>query len=662
MNRLADATSPYLLQHAGNPVDWYPWGPEALERARQEDKPILLSIGYAACHWCHVMERESFEDEETARLMNELVVAVKVDREERPDLDAIYMDAVQAMTGHGGWPMTVFLTPEGVPFFAGTYFPKEDRHGLPAFTKVLTAVAGAWRDRRGEVVEQGSRVLAVVENESRHAASREPLSEHLLFEAHTNLRRSFDPTWGGFGGAPKFPQPMALEFLLRSHLRGLAESLEMAERTLDRMASGGIHDHLGGGFHRYSVDERWHVPHFEKMLYDNAQLARLYVHAWQVTGANRYRRVAEDTLGYLERELRHPDGGFFSSQDADSDGEEGAFFAWTWEQLVDLVGEDGAGAFGATPAGNWEKGRNVLLLGEGRAEPDEGLGRRLFEARERRVKPATDDKVLTAWNGLAVAAFAEAGRAFDEPRYVDAAVRAAEFVVANLRRADGRLLRSWRDGRASGVGYLDDHALLADGLLTLYETTFDPRWFHEARSLAAAMIELFSDAQGGGFFQTGSDAEALVIRPKELFDNAVPSGNSAAATVLQRLALLTGEVELERAGVGALRAVADLMVRAPSVLGQALSALDLYVGPSREVAIVGQPGADDTDRLLREVHGRFLPNVVVAAAPPGRQDGIALLHDRASVEGKATAYVCQRFVCQLPVTDPEALAAQLTGR
>ncbi len=662
MNRLAGETSPYLLQHADNPVDWYPWGPEALAKAREHDKPILLSIGYAACHWCHVMEHESFEDDGTARIMNELYVPVKVDREERPDLDAIYMDAVQAMTGHGGWPMTVFLTPDGVPFFAGTYFPKEDRHGLPAFTKVLTAVADVWRERRDDVLEQGGRVLAAIEQESRRAPSAEPLTEHILFEAHANLGRTFDPSWGGFGGAPKFPQPMALEFLLRCHVRGLAGSLEMAERTLDRMAGGGMHDQVGGGFHRYSVDERWHVPHFEKMLYDNAQLARLYVHAWQVSGSDRYRRVAEDTLVYLERELRHPQGGFFSSQDADSEGEEGTFFAWTWDELVELVGEQGARAFGATPEGNWEHGRNVLWLGEGGTEPEDELRMRLFDARERRVKPATDDKVLAGWNGLAISALAEAGRAFGEPRYVDLAVEAARFVLTNLRRDDGRLLRSWREGRASGLAYVDDHALLADALVTLYETTFDPPWLVEAQSLAAAMLELFGDPKGGGFFQTGSDAEALVIRPKELFDNAVPSGNSTAAMVLQRLTLLTGEVELERAGVDALRAVADRMVRAPSVLGQALSALDLYLGPSREIAIVGERGAEDTERLVHEVHGRYLPNVVVAVGGPDHDDQIPLLSERSMVDGKPTAYVCQRFVCQLPVTDPEALAAQLTAR
>jgi uncharacterized protein len=660
-NRLAGETSPYLLQHAHNPVDWYPWGPEALARAKEEDKPILLSIGYAACHWCHVMEEESFEDEETARLMNELVVPVKVDREERPDLDGIYMDAVQSMTGRGGWPMTVFLTPQGEPFFAGTYFPKEDRHGLPAFTKVLTAIADVWRNRREDVLEQGRRVVVAIEQGSRPAESREPLTDHVLLEAHAGLRRQFDPEWGGFGGAPKFPQPMTIEFLLRCHLRGYADALATAEQTLDRMAAGGIHDQIGGGFHRYSVDERWHVPHFEKMLYDNAQLARLYVHGWQVTGNEGYRRVARDTLEYLLRELRHPDSGFFSSQDADSEGEEGKFFAWTWDGLVEQAGEDAARLLGATPGGNWEDGTNVLWLPSGEPPPDD-VRQRLFEARERRVKPATDDKVLAAWNGLAIIAFAEAGRAFEEPRYVEAAVAAADFVLSRLRRGDGRLLRSWRDGRASGLGYLDDHALMAEACLTLYETTFDVRWFTEARKLADAILALFPDQEGGGFFQTGSDAEALVVRPKELFDNAVPSGNSAAALVLQRLAMLTGEIEYERAGVGALRIVRDLLVRAPTMFGQALSALDLHVGPGREVAIVGNPGAEDTHRMVEQVHRHFLPNVVLAVGPPGTDGVVPLLADRPAVDGRATAYVCEHFACQMPVTDPEALAAQLIDR
>ena len=657
-NRLAGQTSPYLLQHAHNPVDWYPWGPEALERAGREDKPILLSIGYAACHWCHVMERESFEDEATARLMNENFVCVKVDREERPDLDAIYMDAVQAMTGSGGWPMTVFLTPQGTPFYAGTYFPRESRHGLPAFTRVLAALAENWRERRADALEQGRRVIEGIAHASRARESQDPLHDEVLLLAHAGLRRAFDPRWGGFGGAPKFPQPTTLEFLLRCHLRGYEESLHMVTRTLDRMAAGGLYDQIGGGFHRYSVDERWQVPHFEKMLYDNAQLARVYARAWQVTGREPYRRVATETLDYLLREMRHPECGFFSSQDADSEGEEGRFFAWTWDELVALAGEEVARYFGASPNGNWESGRNVLWIPEEREFAIEEARKALFDARGRRVRPATDDKVLAAWNGLAVSAFAEAGRMFGREDYVMAATTAADFVLARMRGERGRLLRAWRDGRGGGPGYLDDYALMISACLTLYETTFDSRYFEEARTLGDEMLRLFRDLDGGGFFQTGSDAEALVIRPKELLDSAVPSGNSVAADVLQRLYLFTGEAEYERAGLSALRLVRDLTSRAPSAFGQALSALDLYLSKPKEVAIVGDPLAEDTRRLAALVHGRFLPNAVLAV---GRGDSaIPLLQDRPRLEGRATAYVCEGFVCQRPVTEPEALAAQLT--
>jgi uncharacterized protein YyaL (SSP411 family) len=666
-NRLAGETSPYLLQHANNPVDWYPWGSEALEEAAREDKPILLSIGYAACHWCHVMERESFEDEGTARVMNDHFVPIKVDREERPDLDSIYMDAVQSMTGQGGWPMTVFLAPDGTPFYAGTYFPKEERHGIPSFTRVLEAVAEAWRDRREGIEEQGRRVAQSLERISALGESSEPLSEHVLVEAHAGLRQAFDGRWGGFGSAPKFPQPMTLEFLLRGHLRGYEGALEMVERTLERMAAGGMYDQLGGGFHRYSVDQRWHIPHFEKMLYDNAQLARVYLRAWQVTGRDHYQRISRETLDYLLREMRHSEGGFFSSQDADSDGEEGKFFVWTWDELVPLAGEHVARLLGATPQGNWE-GTNVLWIPEpldadgeaavAAARPD------LLRAREGRNRPATDDKILASWNGLAISAFAEAGRALSERRYVEAAVGAAEFVLTNLRDPDGRLLRSWREGPGSIPAFLDDHAMMAEACLTLWETTFDLRFIREARRLADEMLRLFRDPDGGGLFQTGSDAEALVIRPKELVDNAVPSGNSVAAEVLQRLALLTGEEEYERAGVSALRLVRDHLTRAPAGFGHALCALDLYLSTVREVAIVGDPAGEDTGRLVREVHGRFLPHRVLAVAGPGdsqAQADVALLRDRSPLDGKATAYVCERFVCQRPVTDPVDLVAQLTS-
>jgi uncharacterized protein YyaL (SSP411 family) len=658
-NRLANATSPYLLQHADNPVDWHEWGEEAFRRAREEDRPILLSVGYAACHWCHVMERESFEDADIARLMNERFVCVKVDREERPDVDAIYMEAVQAMSGQGGWPMTVFLTPEGQPFVAGTYFPPEDRRGMPSFPRVLEAVSEAWRDRRDDLVAQGRRVVEAIGRDL--VPSAEPLTEEVLRQALDGLGDAFDPEWGGFGAAPKFPQPMTLEFLLRCHLRGWERALDMVTLTLDRMAAGGIHDHLAGGFHRYSTDRVWLVPHFEKMLYDNAQLARLYTHAWQVTGRDGYRRVAETTLDYILRELRHRDGGFLSAQDADSEGEEGLFFVWDWDELVREVGEEVAEALGAGPEGTWE-GRNVLWRPSGEAEVPEAARRKLLQLRERRVKPATDDKVLAAWNGLAISALAGTGRAIGRSDYVDAAVRAADFVLSALRREDGRLARAWRDGRTSGPAFLDDHALMAAACLDLYETTFDVRWFDEARELAAEMLRLFHDAEGGGFYQTPSDAERLVIRPKDLFDNAVPSGASVAAEVLQRLALFTGEAEEERAAVSALRVIRDLMVRAPHGFGHALGALDLYLSAAKEVAIVGDPGDEATRALVAEVWRRYLPNSVLAVTAPNDADAakaVPLLADKTLVDGRPAAYVCERLVCQRPVTEPGDLAAQL---
>jgi uncharacterized protein YyaL (SSP411 family) len=676
-NRLAGETSPYLLQHAHNPVDWYPWGPEALERARREDKPILLSVGYAACHWCHVMERESFEDPVTASLMNEHFVSIKVDREERPDVDAIYMDAVQAMTGHGGWPLTTFLTPEGEPFYAGTYFPDEARHGMPAFHTVLTAIADAWRHQRDEVLTQGRRVVDTIGRASAMEASRDPLSDELLDGAMAALRRGFDERWGGFGGAPKFPQPMTLELLLRLHLRQAPGALEMLTTTLDRMADGGVYDQVGGGFHRYSTDATWHVPHFEKMLYDNAQLVRLYVRAWQVTREGRYRQIATETCEYLLREMQHPEGGFFSSQDADAEGVEGKFFVWSWDELVSLVGEEVARALGAAPQGNWESSnvlwtpRPVAAVAEElgldglELEQDVQTGRvELFEIREGRVHPSTDDKILAGWNGLAISALAEAGRALGEPAYVEAATRAAGFVLTHLRGDTGRLLRSWRNGRSGRPGYSDDHALMAEACLTLYETTFELRWFEEARALADELLRLFHDDERGGFFQTGSDAESLVVRPKELYDNAVPSGNSVAADVLQRLAHLTGETAYERAGVSALRLVRDGMASAPTAFGQALSALDLHLSPVKEVAIVGDLDAEETRAMIDEVTvKRFLPNHVLAVMAPDDAESprrVTLLSDRVAIEGRPTAYVCQDFLCRLPVTDPEALAGQLS--
>ncbi|MBI4259321.1 MAG: thioredoxin domain-containing protein, partial [Actinobacteria bacterium] len=530
--------------------------------------------------------------------------------------------------------------------------------------------------RREEARGQARRVLEAIRGSGALRASEDPLSEDVLRRAYQVLEQAFDPEWGGFGRAPKFPQPMTVEFLLRCHARGYPGALDMVRLTLDRMAGGGVYDQVGGGFHRYAVDGRWHVPHFEKMLYDNAQLARLYARAWLLTGEPRYRRVAEETLDYLLREMRHPGGGFFSSQDADSEGVEGRFFVWSHDELVEVGGEAVAAYFGAVPGGNWE-GTNVLwtplplelVAAETGVEEDDLRGRveearaELLARRERRVRPGTDDKVLAAWNGLAISAFAEAGRAFGEARYVEAAVDAAGFVLSELRDERG-LLRSWREGKAGGPGFLDDHAIMAEACLTLYETTFDLRWFREAGALAEQVVERFHDDAAGGFYQTAADAEALITRPKELFDNAVPSGNSVAAEVLQRLALFTGDPDTERFGVSALRLVRDLLVRAPSGLGHALSALDLYLSPVREVAIVGDPSADDTRRLVGEVWERYLPNRVLAVGAPGDDEAAAtvpLLAGRPSVDGRATAYVCERFVCRQPVTEPEALAAQLTG-
>jgi uncharacterized protein len=663
MNRLSRETSPYLLQHAENPVDWYPWGEEALAAATADDRPIFLSIGYAACHWCHVMERESFEDAETASFLNEHFVPIKVDREERPDLDGIYMDAVQSMTGQGGWPLSAFLTPDGRPFFAGTYFPKEALHGMPSFRQVLEAIAEAWRDRRADIERQGGRIVEAISKAASMPGSHEPLTSEIATRALDELRKAFDERWGGFGGAPKFPQPMTLEFVLRMAVRGTPDALHMLATTLDRMASGGVYDQVGGGFARYSTDAAWHVPHFEKMLYDNAQLAQLYVRAWLLTRDDRYRRVATETLDYLRREMRHAEGGFFSSQDADAEGVEGKFSTWSWNELVALVGEEAATAFGARPEGNWE-GTNVLWLPNG-GEP-EGLDldearRVLFETRERRTRPATDDKILTAWNAMAIQAFAEAGRAFDEPGFVETSETCLRFLLANLRRHDGRLLRSWRAGVPGRPAFCDDHALLASACLTLYSTTGEIGWFREAVALGEALVELFHDPDRGGFFQTGTDDDPLVLRPKELYDNAVPSGNSAAADVLQRLALLTGDPRWERIGVSAIRLVRDALGRASTAFGHALVALDLYLGPSREVAIIGSLEHPGTRALMNEVlRERFLPNVVLACAPEGTVlEGPALLENRPQVDGTPTAYVCEHFSCRLPVTRPEDLAKQL---
>ncbi len=626
MNRLAAETSPYLLQHSENPVDWYPWGEEALARARGEDRPILLSIGYAACHWCHVMEHESFEDAETARLMNEHFVNVKVDREERPDLDAVYMDAVVTMTGHGGWPMTVFLTPEGEPFFGGTYFPPAPRHGLPSFRQVLEAVAQAYRERRADVARSARQLVESVRGSAELAPSSEPLTDSVLGEAAGALRRSFDPEWGGFGGAPKFPPASVLEFLLR---RG---ELDLVTKTLDGMAAGGMYDLVGGGFHRYSVDDRWLVPHFEKMLYDNALLVPTYLHAWVVTGEERYRRVAEDTCEYLLRDLALPDGGFASSQDADTDGVEGLTYTWT--------ADEGVPAELLRP---FEHGRSIV-----RGELDPELRPRLLEERSRRPQPGRDDKAIAAWNGLALAALAEAARRLPSNRLLLSAERLGNFLLSGLSSPDGRLFRTWRDGRASIPGYLEDYADVAHGLLELHVATGEVRWLEEANRLARLAVDLFADDERGGFFMAAHDAEQLVARKKDLDDNPVPSGNSMLAHVLLRLARIYGDDELERRAAGVLRIVHGALPRAPSAFGWALCAVDLYLSPPRELAIIGRPG----DEIARAALAPFDPNAVVAFGP---SEAVPLLAGKAQVAGKPTLYLCERFACRAPVTDPTAL-------
>ncbi len=673
-NRLAGATSPYLLQHAQNPVAWQEWGPEALEEARRRDVPILLSIGYAACHWCHVMERESFENEATARLMNEWYVPIKVDREERPDLDAVYMDAVQAMTGQGGWPMTVFLTPDGRPFYGGTYFPPEDRHGMPGFGRVLASVHDAWINRRDELLQQGSALLQHIERATQLPRSDDGLSEDTFRRAVEVLRRSFDAEWGGFGSAPKFPQPMTLEFLLRMHARGIVGALDMAKRTLTKMARGGVFDQVGGGFHRYSVDRVWLVPHFEKMLYDNAQLLRLYTRGWQVAGDDLYRETALLTAGYLLREMRHPDGGFYSSQDADSEGVEGKYYVWSLDDLVQTAaphGVDAASFFAATADGNWD-GVNVLWRPRdddvvaveqgttvaGLTAAMQTVRENLLAERSTRVAPGTDDKVLASWNGLAISGLAEAGRVFGRSDLIDAAVASALFVLAELRDGTGRLQRSWREGRTSGKAFLDDYAAMANACLDLYETTFDEQWFTESLGLADDAIRLFGDDPGGGFFDTGSDAELLVVRPKDLFDNAVPAGNSMMIEVLLRLSALTGDTSYEDRAERSLRALQTALANAPAGFGHALGALDLALARAKEIAISGDPSAEDARRLAAVTWSRYLPNRVLAVGP-SEGSRVPLLRDRPQLHGRATAYVCERFVCKRPVNEPDELAGVL---
>lgn len=662
-NHLIHETSPYLLQHADNPVDWYPWSAEAFDKASRENKPVLLSIGYSACHWCHVMAHESFENEAIAELMNENFVNIKVDREERPDLDQIYMNAVQMMTHHGGWPMTVFLTPDAVPFYGGTYYPPEDRYNMPGFPRVLISVAEAYRDRQDDIRETGVSLVNELQRMSTTGGSDHPIEPELLDAAYVGIVRNYDSSNGGFGGAPKFPPAMTLEFLLRTHARtGNHDALQMVSHTCRKMANGGMYDQLGGGFHRYSTDARWLVPHFEKMLYDNALLSRLYLHYFQVSGESLARETVEGILDYVLREMTHADGGFYSTQDADSEGHEGKFFVWSMDEIRSALGDNDARTFASyynlTESGNFE-GKNIPnVTVSADAELRASLAdsrRKLFELREQRVKPDRDEKILTAWNGLMLASFAEAGVVLNRPDYTDAARRNAEFVLRSLR-GDGALLRTWKDGVAKFNAYLEDYAFLTEGLVTLYETTGEFRWMTEALALTDRMIDEFWDEEGGGFFFTGKSHENLIVRSKDYFDNATPSGNSVAALVLLRLGILTGNERYRNLATAVLREIADQARRYPSGFGYALSAADFLLSTPKEVAIVG----GDIGLLLTESWRRYLPNKVVAPSVSGEVEGILLLENRPMVNGLATAYVCENYTCQQPVTDVSDLERQLS--
>ena len=680
-NRLSKETSPYLLQHAHNPVDWFPWGDEAFEVARREQKPVLLSIGYSACHWCHVMEHESFENEAIAKLMNENFVNIKVDREERPDLDQIYMSAVQMMTHHGGWPMTVFLTPDGVPFYAGTYFPPEDRYNMPGFPRVLISVADAYRERPDDIQQTAVSVLGELKRTVAAAESSEPLTTELLDTGFKGIIKNYDSTNGGFGGAPKFPPAMTLEFLLHTYYRtGNQQALEIVRHTCRKMAEGGIYDQLGGGFHRYATDARWLVPHFEKMLYDNALLSRIYLHYHQVSGDNAARMIAEGVLDYVVREMTDSAGGFYSTQDADSEGVEGKFFVWSKEEIEGLLGKQDAALFAAyynvTDTGNFE-GENILnVTGDlpevaGAAdvsieELNQALARGraiLFAAREKRVKPERDEKILTAWNGLMLAAFAEAGAILQRPDYLEVARKNAQFILDNLRR-DGLLLRTYKDGQAKLNAYLEDYSFFIDGLVTLFEASGELVWLEQALVLTAKMVDEFWDNEDGGFFFTGRSHEELIVRSKDFFDNATPAGNSVAAEVLLRIGLLTDTDDYQRRTAAILRLMASAFERYPSGFGRLLCVLDFYLGTPKEIALIGEPGTTETQALRDQIWRPYLPNKVIAQTSSGNTkiaEIVPLLRDRPQLNGKATVYVCEHFSCKNPTSSVEELASQLAS-
>ena len=674
-NRLSQETSPYLLQHADNPVDWYAWGPEALERAKREDKPILLSIGYAACHWCHVMAHESFEDEETARVMNEHFVNIKVDREERPDLDGIYMQAVQAMTGQGGWPMTMFLLPDGSPFYGGTYFPPDDKHGLPSFRRVLQSVTDAYARRRDGVAQSAEQLKQIYQGNLAAARSSGSLNPQMLDVAYRALSAGYDTQNGGFGGAPKFPATMVLDFLLRYWKRsGTSHALEIVATSFRKMARGGIYDHVGGGFARYAVDATWLVPHFEKMLYDNALLARLGAHLWQATEDGELERVTIETVEWVEREMTSPEGGFYSSLDADSEGHEGKFYVWSEVEIDSLLGED-APAFksyyGVRAGGNFE-GKNILFVARDHAAAAEHAGvdidlletiltkgrRVLYAARAKREWPARDEKILASWNGLMLRGVSTAARVFERPDFRSLAVRNAEFLMREMVR-DGRVMRSHKEGVTRIGGFLEDHAAVALGFLAVYEMTFDEQWIERARQVADAMIEWFWDDQTGAFFDTARDAEQLITRPRDVTDNATPSGTSLAVELLLHLAELQQDADYRRRAAFTLESMTEPMTRFPTAFGHLLGCTDMEVNGAIEVALVGKTSSAKFKALERAVAEQYVPSLVLAGGEAGGVALVKLLEDRPLVDGQPTAYVCRSYSCDRPVTEPAALSEQL---
>ena len=682
-NRLTNETSPYLLQHAHNPVDWYRWGAEAFERAATEDKPIFLSIGYSTCHWCHVMAHESFEDEEIAGIMNEHFVSIKVDREHRPDVDQIYMNAVAMMTGSGGWPLSVFLTPEGKPFFGGTYFPPKDLYGRPSFKRILLSVADAWKNKRQDLVSSAGKMTGFLEG-SDTATEKKRLSHETLRRAFETFRDTFDPVNGGFGAAPKFPQPTNLSTML-SYWRRTADAraLGMVEQTLDAMAEGGIYDHLGGGFHRYATDARWLVPHFEKMLYDQALLSKVYLQAHQITGKERHGRIAREVFDYVLRDMTDPGGGFYSAEDADSEGEEGTFYLWDPGQIDDVLDKDQVKLFnaryGVTKRGNFEKGKTILNVTASIGQLEEEFEKdrativdmlsaarsKLFKQREKRIGPHRDDKVITSWNGLMISSLACGGTVLDEKKYTQAAERSAQFILSTLHKND-RLMRYYRDGRVIGKAFLDDYAFMILGLLDLYEATFDPKWLIEAKKLSTEMIGLFADSDDGGFFLAGKDSEKLIARTRPSSDGAIPSGNSIAAMALLKLGRLTMSQDFSEQGDRVLEAFSAQLDRSPAYSSAMLGALSFRLGPGSEIIIAGGSGAADTKQMLKRIGSKFLPNAVVLLHDPDKANSslyevVPFLKNQTAIEGIATAYVCENYACKKPVNSIAELETLLAA-